>query len=189
MPVGTTIRSLDYETAQAVIDGGGVYIDMRPVTSYLEVHIPGSIELLYEAGPGFAARARDCLPLDLHLVLLEDERVDSSAAAAALRGKGFDVVGSLADGINEWARAHGTPASTDILEQLPDGVRLLHVGDPGAVAPQDATVIPIERLAARISELGDPGRIVVIAGVGVRAALGIGILERHGFEPAFLKSP
>ncbi|MGH2805963.1 MAG: hypothetical protein ACRDKT_01685 [Actinomycetota bacterium] len=177
----TTLRSLSFEDAATHVDEGAAFVDLRDVESYLDVHIPASLELFYEAGPGLPSRARDCIPLEWPLVLLDLGTGDAAHTAAGLRGKGFDVVGSVADGINAWARARGTtPASTELVRggDTPDGL-LLDVGDPGTVGVTDALRIPVERLWSRRDEVaGD--RIVVAAGYAIRAALAVGLLERAG---------
>jgi rhodanese-related sulfurtransferase len=183
MPVTSTLKELSFEDALAVVDEGGAFVDLRPTEAYLEVHIPGSLALLYEFGPGLAARARDCVPLDLPLVLLDLGYGDLLHAAASLRGKGFTVIGSVTDGINRWAEIRSAPASTDIVEgESPPEGTVLDVGDRGAVRPESATRIPIEHLWIRVQELGGPGRVIVASGFGVRAALAVGILERAGIE-------
>ena len=48
------LRSLDFDEAMDRVDSGAAFVDLRPVQAYLDVHIPGSLELLYEFGPGFA---------------------------------------------------------------------------------------------------------------------------------------
>ncbi|HET7481690.1 MAG TPA: rhodanese-like domain-containing protein [Actinomycetota bacterium] len=184
----STIRRLTPEEAFELSDHDGAFVDLRATDAFLDVHIPGSLNLLYEKGPGFASRARDCLPLSLHLVLLDDGSVDPVAAAAALRGKGFDVVGALSDGINVWAQHHTAPASTEVVEVVTEGMTVLDVGDPGASAPHGSIAIPVERLWSRIDEVRNVDRPVVAAGFGVRAALAIGILEHHGVTPGFLKT-
>ncbi len=63
-----TLRTLDFEVLASICTGA-CFIDVRDVDSYLDVHIPGSIEVLYEAGPGFNSRARDCIPLNVPLIL------------------------------------------------------------------------------------------------------------------------
>lgn len=181
----TTLKPLEFEEALQVVDAGGAFVDLRPIDQYLDVHIPGTIALLYERGPGMAARARDCVPLDLELVVdhppnLSDD--DVANAAAALRGKGFTVAGKVSDAINRWAKDRSVPASTEVLEtsQPPPGT-VLSVGDPGARSA-DSLSIPVEKLWSRIDEVPRSGRVLVIAGFGVRAALAVGILERHGFS-------
>ena len=91
-----TLRRLPFEEALAAVDTGAAFVDLRPTDAYLEVHIPASLALLYERGPGMASRARDCLPLDLPLVLVDLGELDYVHAAASLRGKGFTVLGSIA---------------------------------------------------------------------------------------------
>ena len=185
-----TLKELSFEAAVAQVDGGGAFVDLRDVDSYLDVHIRGSISLLYEQGPGMASRARDCIPLEVPLVLTDTAAADLAHAAASLRGKGFNVVGVLPDAINVWARRKEAPASTEVLQGAPGhpGV-VVDVGDPGAAAHPGAVRIPIERLWARIDEVRDEERVVVLAGRGVRAALAVGILERAGVpEVLFCKT-
>jgi len=175
-----SVRTLPFEDAAAAAERGAAFVDLRPIESYLEVHIPGSLALLYEFGPGMASRARDCVPLGVPLVLLDLGHGDGAHAAGSLRGKGFTVLGQVTDGINEWAAAGGSPVSTEIVTR-PQG-RVLDVGDPGAGPGEDATRIPVETLWARVSELDNGESITVASGYGVRAALAIGILERFGHE-------
>lgn len=176
-------RTLPFDEALAHLDDGAALADLRSIESYLEVHVPGSLELLYEFGPGMAARARDCLPLSLPLILLDLGQGDVRHAAASLRGKGFAVLGKIEDGINQWAATRGAPASCDVVqhEDPPDGA-VLDVGDPGARAPGDAIRIPIELLWARAGEVAGHEHVMVSAGYGVRAALAVGILERAGVQ-------
>jgi rhodanese-related sulfurtransferase len=184
MPVAT-LRDLDLEEAAAHVGRGAAYVDLRHPRAYLDVHIPASLDLAFETGPGMPSRARDCLPLDLPLILLSIDDERTALAAASLQGKGFSVVGALRHGVDRWARAHGAPASTEVVDVLEDGVTVVDVGDPGAHAPDGATKIPAELLWTRAAELtGSP--VVVIAGFGVRAALAVGILERVGCKDVSL---
>lgn len=184
-----TLKELSFEDAVAHVDSGGAFVDLRDIDDYLDVHIPGTIALLYEYGPGMASRARDCIPLDVPLILTEAGTADLAHAASSLRGKGFNVVGVLHDAINGWARRRGTPASTEVLRGDPGGGVLLDVGDPGSARNPDARRIPAETLWSRIDELRDEKRVTVLAGRGVRAALAVGLLERAGIpEVLFCKT-
>lgn len=169
------------------VDSGAAFLDLRDVDSYLDVHIPGSINVLYEFGPGFNSRARDCIPLDVPLILLDLGVGDLLNAAAALRGKGFDVLGKVDDAINKWASKRGIPASTEIVLEKPENVSVLHVNDPGAPVVEAGLTIPIEELWGRTGEIGT-GRVAVVAGAGVRAAIAVGILERTGHDVVFWKT-
>jgi rhodanese-related sulfurtransferase len=181
MLVKPPLRELDFEEAMAEFDEGAALIDFRPVDDYLDVHVPGSISLLFEAGPGMASRARDCLPLNVPLVLIDLGGVDIAYAAAALRGKGFHVVGSLPDAINAWVGSGGKPGSTDVVaQQVPPQGLLLDVADPGARPPDEAKRIPLEHLWGRADDFADEPRVVISAGKGVRAAMAVGMLERAG---------
>lgn len=189
MPVTTTVKRLTFDEALEVVASGGAFLDLRPTSSYLDAHVPGSLDVVYEDGPGMPARARDCLPLDIRYVLLDLRYGDVARATAALRGRGFDVAGAVGDGLNQWA-GKGRIASTEILPSgAAPGGTLLHVADPGAVAPEGAVTIPADDLWPRCGELDRSTRVVVVAGWGVRAGLAIGILERNGFpDVAFWRS-
>jgi rhodanese-related sulfurtransferase len=183
MPITSEVHELDFDDAVAQVEAGAAFVDMRPIQAYLDVHIPGSLELLYEFGPGFAGRARDCLPLHLPLVLLDLGYGQLANAAAALRGKGFEVTGAVGDGINRWANTRGAPASTEVIEgNSASGGIAVDVGDPGAGRCEGARSIALERLWTEAEGLKDAERVVVVAGVGVRAALAVGILERQGVK-------
>jgi rhodanese-related sulfurtransferase len=186
MPTRPSVRKLQFEEAAAAVDQGAAYVDLRPIESYLEVHIRGSLALLYEFGPGMASRARDCLPLSLPLVLLDLEHGDLANAAGSLRGKGFTVLGRVPDGINQWAAAGGSPVSTEIVDEKQR--RVLDVGDPGAEPGESALRIPVETLWGRAAELDEDEAITVASGYGVRAALAVGILERFGHDVALWHS-
>ncbi len=182
-----TLKQLSFADALAEVDSGAAFVDIRKVRDYLDVHIPGSIGNLYESGPGFAGRMRDCIPLEIPFVLMdvEDGPVPVEVAAA-LRGKGFSVLGFVGDALNAWAAAKDTPVSTEVIEGNEAGGKLLlDVGDPGAKHVDGALRITSDRLWGRVEEVdsaADGGRVVVVAGYGVRAAVCVGILERHGIS-------
>lgn len=181
MVVTSTLKRLSFSEALHHVDQGAAWIDLRDVPSYLEVHIPGSLSLLYESGPGFQSRARDCIPLEVPLVLIERADVDMVAAGSSLRGRGFGVVGTVADAVNEWSRSHGTPASTDTYRgPSPTNSLVLDVSDPGTTGVGEALRIPIEQLWATAGDLAAEPRVVIASGYGVRAALAVGVLERAG---------
>ncbi len=176
----TTLRKLDLASALALVEEGAALVDLRPVDDYLGGHVRGSLSILYESGPGFAARARDCVPLDRRLILLDEGTGDMEHAAASLRGKGFDVLGSIKGtlGADEVTRV-STPIAVG--GRAPDGT-VLDVRDPGAEHALEALQISIERLWVGVAGVPGEGTIIVAAGYGVRAALAVGILERAGIE-------
>ena len=181
MSVTATLKKLEFSHALDRIDEGAVFIDLRPTEAYLEVHVPGSVSLVYEWGPGMSTRARDCIPLSTPLILIEDESVDMVHAAASLRGKGFEIEGVVDDAVNNWVASGGKPASTEVLTgKEPPGGLLLDVADPGAKAPEGATRIPADLLWKRSEEFAAERRVTIVAGYGVRAGLAIGILEHAG---------
>src|SRR5437660_6380291 len=114
----SALRSLTAARARELLAGDALAIDLRPVGEYLAGHIHGSIPLLFEPGPGLGGRARDLLPLDARLVLLDDGTSPLERAADSFRGKGFDVVGTLAGGV----KASADPLVTTPVMQ-PAGAR------------------------------------------------------------------
>src|SRR5438270_12550819 len=82
-----SLRSLAPARARQLLAGDALAIDLRPVADYLAGHIRGSIPLLFEPGPGLGGRARDLLPLDAPLVLLDDGTSPLERAADSFRGR------------------------------------------------------------------------------------------------------
>ncbi len=183
MAITTALKRISVEEADVYARSGAAYVDLRKVRDYLDVHIPRSLCLQYESGPGMNSRARDCIPLEVQLVLLEEPGIDMGYVTSALRGKGFAVLGSLEGGIGAWSEINGAPVSTDLADSAtpPDGT-ILDVGDPGARRTESALRIPIENLWARAEEVANEDRVVIASGKGVRAALAVGMLERAGVK-------
>jgi rhodanese-related sulfurtransferase len=183
--VHTTLKDLSLEEAAAHVEAGAAYTDLRSVRNYLDAHIPGSLSLQYEFGPGFPVRARDCIPLETPLVLL-DHDVDMQFAAASLRGKGFAILGFVKKGLTGWAEANGHPASTSFEESAtPPAGTLLQVGDPGSARIEEAQHVPTERMWTEAARFAGE-RVVLLTGRGLRAALAVGMLERAGAAEVLL---
>lgn len=175
------LKPLSWEDSIELVGAGAAFVDLRPIDDYLDVHVPGSLALLYEFGPGMATRARDCIPLDVGLILLDLGAGDLDHAAASLKGKGFTVHGRVEDAINQWS-AHGNRlASTEVVDgdQAPQGL-ILDVADPGARPNPEAMRVPADGLWSRAAEIPQEERVVIATGYGVRAALAVGMLERAG---------
>jgi rhodanese-related sulfurtransferase len=179
----TSLRSLTVERVRQVLREGGLAIDLRPADAYLDHHVPASIPLLFEAGPGLGSRARDLLPLDAPLILLEDGASDLDRAADSFRGKGFEVVGYRPGGVDSWPGEPTATPQTTLADAAPD-LPLLHVADPGTLVPVERgtlLTIPAERLWDRAGDLDRVSALGILAGWGVRAASAVGILEKLGF--------
>jgi rhodanese-related sulfurtransferase len=183
MPTSALTHDLSIEEAEHHVGTGAIYIDLRPVREYLDVHIPRSVSLQYEFGPGFNTRARDCIPLAHPMVILDHGGVDLEYVTSSLRGKGFAVIGQVRSGVEKWAETYGTPSSCEVFgsDETPDGL-VIDVGDPRVVLHPEATTISVERLWDRAEEFAAESRVTVLAGAGVRAALAVGMLERVGAQ-------
>lgn len=180
----TSLRTLTVEQGEEHTRRGAVYVDVREVSDYLDEHVPGSLSLEYEFGPGMPGRARDCVPLDTAFVLLERPGLDMHEVAASFRGKGFAVEGVIVGGARAWTEERGGPASTEVYEgrSTPEGT-LLDIGDPGTRILEGARFISIERLWEQAASIATSGeKVVIAAGRGLRSALAVGMLERAGAE-------
>ena len=180
-----TLNPIGAEKARSLTSSGGLLIDIRPFEEYLQNHIRSSVSLQFEAGPGFGGRARDLLPLDARLVLIDDNSGRLSDAAAMLRGKGFTVHGYVSQvGLEDISQSTRTLDLADAT-----GLLLINVADPGTKGYGDELFIPAESLWSRVSEIDTSADIGVLAGWGVRAAAAIGILENLGRgNPVFVRT-
>jgi rhodanese-related sulfurtransferase len=180
--VQTTLRTIEFDDALDAVDRGAAFLDLRELDDYLEVHVPGSLGLGYEFGPGMPGRARDCIPLSVPVLLLRSENANLPHAAASLRGKGFNVVGVVDDALNQWAE-RGKLITTELTEgPVPPGEPVVDVGDAGRRRHADALEIPIETLWSRVDDLSDETDVTVLCGRALRAALAVGMFERVGVE-------
>ena len=178
----TSARELEIDEAQHFVAEGAAFIDLRPTAAYLDVHIHGSLALQYEFGPGMAGRARDCIPLDVPFVVLHHEGLDVKEVTAALRGKGFAVLGYVPDGLTAWGNVNGAFASTEVVKSSSAPAEtVVDVGDPGVRIYPEARLISVEKLWGRTGEMTEE-RLAILAGRGVRASLAVGMLERAGVQ-------
>lgn len=186
------LRNLGSDQIARILAEGGLLIDLRPVDDYLSGHWSGSIPLLYEDGPGLGGRARDLLPLDARLMLLEDGKSPLEETADSFRGRGFDVAGYFAAEGATGSRPStdvAFVATTDMTIDDATGYLLLDIADPGVFSDRRVRFIPAERLWQQADEIGTRSHVGVLAGWGVRAAAAIGILERLGFtDLAFVRT-
>lgn len=180
----------EFELTEAVraVKAGAAFVDLRPAPTFLDVHIPGSLCIHYESGPGMPSRARDCIPLEVPFVILDEGHGHIRNAAASLRGKGFKVLGAIKEATSAWGAKYGHPASTEVITSPAENDLVLDVRDPGARRYEGATLLPLERLWCDVGSLPPNRRVVVLAGAGVRAALAVGMLERHGREVALFRT-
>lgn len=156
-------------------------IDLRAPDDYLQMHLRGSVCLVFEEGPGFSGRCRDLIPLDRKLILVDDDSSPLDMAAAMLRSRGFDVIGSTPE-VRHWSAEWASHTEIFDLEDLPRGRARIDVGDPGVRAPEGTRVIPVELLWSAAADLDRNGAVAILGGWGVRAAAAVGILESLGFS-------
>jgi hydroxyacylglutathione hydrolase len=166
--------------------GGGMVIDVRPITSFAAGHIPGALSI--ELRPAFASWLGWLLDDTRPLVFLLDEDQDRGELARQGRSIGYDhLVGELAGEMVAWRGANLPQAQLPMVEaeQLDDEAGVVldvrqasEVADghlPGAVAVELGALAG-DRLPAQLPE----GPVTVMCGHGERAMTAASLLERAG---------
>jgi hydroxyacylglutathione hydrolase len=177
---------LSTDQVQQHLAGGGLVVDVRPVTAFAAGHIPGAVSIALR--PAFASWLGWLLDDTRPLVFVLDEDQDRGELARQCRTIGYDhLVGELAGGMTAW-RAAGLPQARLPLveaEQVDDepGV-VLDVRQAAEVADghlPGAVTIELGALA------GDPlpaelpqGPVTLMCSHGQRATTAASLLERAG---------
>src|SRR5947208_1159137 len=84
----TTLRNLAPDRVRQILDDGGLGIDLRPTDDYLARQAPGTLPLLYEAGPGLGGPAAELQPPGA-IGVLAGWGVWAAAAVGILEKLGF----------------------------------------------------------------------------------------------------
>ena len=110
------LRRLDPEQAAAVLEGGGLLVDIRPAAQRQEEgEVPGALivernVLEWRLDPASPHRLAAVRGYDQPIVILCSEGYTSSLAAAVLQDLGLHRATDLVGGFKAWARA-GLPVS------------------------------------------------------------------------------
>lgn len=111
--VRTFTRALPPEQARAIVDGGGVVLDVRPPAEFCRGHAAGAISV--GMGKSFTVWAAWAVPPGAPVVLMGSGADDVEQAARGLLRVGLDdVMGFVAGGFDAWERA-GLP-----IEETPE---------------------------------------------------------------------
>jgi hydroxyacylglutathione hydrolase len=166
----------------ALLAGGGVLVDVRPVADYAAAHVPGSLSIplrdVFATWLGWVA------PHDRPLIVVRSEGQSPAEIAWQAAKIGYDnLTGELAGGLPAWADAGHPTTSTPVV--TPDAV-------------EDRTVLDVRQHSEFVSghvprathlELGGltdraaavpAGSVLVMCGHGERAATAASLLERAG---------
>ncbi|GAU68694.1 hypothetical protein SSP35_08_01880 [Streptomyces sp. NBRC 110611] len=178
--------ALTLEEALAARDQqGAVLLDCRPLTSYTQVHLAGSLHTSLDTR--FAEYAGTVVAPGTPIVLLAAPGAEREARVRLAR-IGYDhVIGHLADPAAVLADAQTPVRRSRRIHhtELPvEGGQLIDVRNPAeyqAGALPGARSIPLAVLPDRMGEL-DPARPVVLyCRSGNRSVIAAALLEAHGF--------
>ena len=169
------------DLVRAHLDGGAVLVDARPIASFAEGHVPGSLSI--EHRPVFGSWLGWLVPLDQPVVFLLDERTDRTDLVRQALTVGHEaLVGELDGGFAAWVEA-GLPA---------EAIPIVGAGDvQGAVVDirQEAEwraghlpgAIHVELGSLQAGAVPD-GPLTVMCGHGERAMTGASILAADGHD-------
>src|SRR5579859_1113440 len=177
------------------LEPGLQLVDVRAAAETATGTIPGAVEIPLAV----LADSLDALDRDLPVVAYCASGYRSQVAASTLAAAGFGDVSDLLGGYGAWDTAglpvtHGactiaarTPqvSARAAAALLADGAVLLDVREPGewraGHAPQ-AILIPMGDVRARLDELPQARRIVVVCRSGGRSAAITGALRASGYD-------
>ena len=197
-PLLATIRgagrlpSMAPAAVAALIADGAMLIDLRAAAEFGAGHPEGALNIGF--GPKIGYWAGWVVPPDVPIVLMGADGAQTTEAAVQLLRIGLDnVEGTLAGGLDAWARA-GLPVSA--IEQvsaaeLRDAVerrqplQLIDVRSPKEYAAghvDGAINVPVGEITGRAGELQQDALTVVMCEGGYRSGLAASLLQREGFS-------
>jgi hydroxyacylglutathione hydrolase len=179
---------LSTDKVQRHLPGGGVVIDVRPITGFAASHIPGALSIALR--PAFASWLGWLVDDTRPLLFVLDEDQDRGELARQCRTIGYDhLLGELAGGMAAWRAANLPQAQLPMVEaeQLDDEAGVVldvrqasEVADghlPGAVAVELGALAG-DRHAEELPE----GPVTVMCSHGQRAMTAASLLERAGHK-------
>lgn len=178
------LRPIDVAATRRLVAGGGVIVDVRPVTSYAAGHIIGSLSI--ELRDGFATWLGWLVDdLTTPLVFVVDDDQDHDDLVRQCLNIGHEgIAGAVAGGVQAWADAGEQVTSTPLLDRPAAGGTVLDVRqesewNQGHVP--DAVHIELGALPERAADL-PAGRVVAHCMHGQRSMTAASVLERVGHD-------
>jgi hydroxyacylglutathione hydrolase len=179
---------LSTDKVQRHLAGGGVVIDVRPITGFAAGHIPGALSIALR--PAFASWLGWLVDDTRPLLFVLDEDQDRGELARQCRTVGYDHhLGELAGGMAGWRAANLPQAQLPMVEAegiadhpgvVLDVRQASEVADghlPGAVAVELGSLAG-DRHAEELPE----GPVTVMCSHGERAMTAASLLERAGHK-------
>ncbi len=176
------------------IKNGAIVVDVRSYIAWAGGHIPNSYSLDHNCMP-FSTFAGWILPPDKNVLLVADSVEDVKIATTKLRRVGIDYeIGYLEGGMQAWAKAGKDVNSFKLispekleqrLKNKDENLVLLDVRSQGEWdgGHIDGSIhIPAPAVREKYNELPKDKEIVIICGLGPRAAMSASVLEQYGFN-------
>lgn len=173
--------------------GSTVVLDTRPAALFGAGHVPGSVHIPLSGQ--YASWAGTLLGLETPLILVTEDAARLDEARVRLARVGIDKVGGfLRDGILSWREA-GRPLEEvpqipvpQLYEQLCDQPAALQLLDvrrtpewaAGHIA--QASLRPLHKLSAMLSDLNPHLPIAVHCQSGYRSSIATSLLQKSGFK-------
>jgi glyoxylase-like metal-dependent hydrolase (beta-lactamase superfamily II) len=185
------LRPVAAEELKALLENGGIAVDVRAGDESAAAHIPGSINIpLYGQ---FAAWAGTLVGLKSLPVLIADSPEELSEARVRLARIGLDEVsGYLRDGWKGWTNAGFELESFEQITvrnlsralqssdyQILD-VRRRPEWETGHI--EEATLLPLDDLRSSLPQLDRDAPVAVICKSGYRSLIACSLLRRAGFK-------
>jgi hydroxyacylglutathione hydrolase len=182
-------RRLNPDEAEKAIGSGGIALDVRPTSAYLEAHVPASIHVPV-SGSQFGTRVGFVVPIGAPIVLIAGNAGEAEFAATSLRVVAYDNITGFLE-FPEW-RAAGKPVKSirsisvgELNQRLGRDARAVDVREGSEWAEgtvPGAITTPYRELADRLPEVPDGELVAVMCASGGRSAIGASILERAGIS-------
>jgi hydroxyacylglutathione hydrolase len=185
------LRALSPRELGALLQEGGIALDVRPADEFASGHVPGSINIALSGQ--FATWAGTLLGLGSQPVLISAAPDQIEEARVRVARVGIEALGGyLAGGVAAW-KQEGLPVVTvaqitaeDLHSQLRSGgVQVLDVRrepewDAGHI--DGATWWPLDNFKVSPPEINHDVRVVVHCKSGYRSMIAAGLLQRAGFK-------
>lgn len=190
-----TTRILSLPEFATLRQGGAMVVDTRPADAFAAGHIPGTINIPFNAS--FTTWAGWLVPYDAELVLLVPNGDEKNAKAMCrdLAMIGLDQVSGIVgtEAISAWEGSGGTLSTIAQIAPAELAARLardeVNVLDVRGRAEWEAghlpgvPNIPVGHLTSRLAELPSGKPLVVQCQSGARSAIASSVLQAHGITP------
>jgi hydroxyacylglutathione hydrolase len=174
------LEALDSDAVDHVVAGGGVVVDVRPITRFAAAHIPRSLSI--ELRSVFSSWLGWTLEPDTDLVFVIDPGQDSQDLVRQCLTIGFErFAGYLNGGIEAWTDSGRQTASIDLVDADHRRGTTLDIRQDAEYAAGHVPGAAHVELGALPEAVVPDGPLTVMCGHHERATTGASILERRGY--------